>query len=211
MFFGRRRDTVRLKIGLPSLVVVLLTCPLVFGQDSGATRAVFDYSKLYDSLNPSIVKIFSDGGTGSGFLVDKTGLIATNHHVVRNSRYLAVQFADGRKVTASIVILNPQYDIAVLRINKALVSEINPLRLLSEGNEPGIKAGIPVAVFGSPLSQTFMMTQGIISKVEDEVVLGDFLLQPGNSGGPLVNLSGGVVGINTFGEGGTSGQCELLG
>src|SRR5712691_10929881 len=96
----------------------LLTCAicipsLVSAQP--AQRITYDYSLMYDSLNPSIVKIHSDSGSGSGFLVDASGLFATNHHVVRNARYLAVEFADGRKVAADIMVLDPKHDIAILK------------------------------------------------------------------------------------------------
>src|SRR5262249_20943216 len=83
--------------------------PTVVGQEPLAQKVAYDYSRMYDALNPSVVKIHTDSGTGSGFLVSKEGLIATNHHVVRNSRFVAVQFSDGRKVRADIVVLNPRY------------------------------------------------------------------------------------------------------
>ena len=179
-----------------------------FAQETAPLPPV-DYPALYESLNPAIVKVHADAGTGSGFLVSADGLIATNHHVVRNSRYLAAQFADGRKVRAAAVLLDPRFDVAILQVNPAVVQGLEPLELLPPEHDGQVKAGVEVLAFGSPLSQTFMMTRGIISKVEPDVVLGDFLIQPGNSGGPLVNHRGQVVGINTFGEGRTSGAVRV--
>jgi hypothetical protein len=164
---------------------------------------------MYESLNPSIVKVHSDSGTGSGFLVDAAGLFATNHHVVRNTRYVAVEYADGRKVAANIVLLDAKHDVAILRVNKTTVKGLSPLRLLPAERDASVKAGTPVVAFGSPLSQTFLMTQGIVSKVEPDVLLGDFLIEPGNSGGPLVNLDGEVIGINTFAERAISGAVRV--
>lgn len=180
-----------------------------YAQDPLAQRVMYDYSRMYDALNPSVVKVHADSGTGSGFLVSKDGLIATNPHVVRNSRFVAVQFADGRKVRADIVVLNPRYDIAILRVNHSVVSGIQPLNLLPSEKDAGVKAGVPVVAFGSPLNQTFLMTQGIVSKVEENVLLGDFLIDHGNSGGSLVSLSGEVVGINTFGVPNISGAVRV--
>lgn len=164
---------------------------------------------LYESLNPSIVKVQADGSDGSGFLVSGGGLVATNHHVVRNSRWIAVQFADGRKVRADIVVLEPRRDVAILKVNRSVVAGLQPLDLLPPDEDAALKPGVPVLAFGSPLSQTFLMTKGILSKVEDEVLLGDFLIQPGNSGGPLVTLEGEVVGINTFAVSQISGAVRV--
>jgi S1-C subfamily serine protease len=186
--------------------------PTVFAQSTGATgvrQVAYDYSELYARLNPSIVKVFADSGHGSGFVVSADGLIATNHHVVSNARYTAVQFADGRKVAASLVLLDARFDVALLRINRNILRNVAPLTLLSAADEASLKAGIPVLAFGSPLSQSFLMTQGIVAKVEHDTLLGDFVIQPGNSGGPLVNLDGHVVGINTFGEGRTAGAVHV--
>jgi hypothetical protein len=191
---------------LCSLVVFIALVP---AQAQQAQKVVYDYSEMYESLNPSIVKIHADGATGSGFLVTKNGIIATNHHVVENSRYIAVQFSDGRKVKGEIIVLNPRYDLALVKVNSSLVSSLKPLPLLSAEKDSTVKAGIPVVAFGSPLSQTFLMTQGIVSKVEEQVLLGDFLIRPGNSGGPLVNLNGETIGINTFLNNGIAGAVRV--
>jgi len=174
-----------------------------------AQRVAYDYSAIYEALNPSIVKIHSDSGSGSGFLVDATGLFATNHHVVRNTRYLAVEFADGRKVPAEIALLDARHDLAILKVNPATLKGIAVLLLLPADRDASVKPGVPVLAFGSPLSQMFLMTQGIVSKVETGVLLGDFLIQPGNSGGPLVTLDGQVIGVNTFAEGRVSGAVRV--
>lgn len=174
-----------------------------------ARTGQIDYSTMYEGLNPSIVKIHVDGGSGSGFLVQQNGLIATNNHVVRNTRYLAVEFSDGRKVRGEVIVLNPRYDLALIKVNSTLTSSLKPLSLLTSGEDITVKPGIQVVAFGSPLSQTFLMTTGIVSKTEDQVLLGDFLIKQGNSGGPLVNMDGKVIGINTFTESGISGAVRV--
>jgi len=187
------------------LLVLLLFLPLVLhGQ-----VIAYDFSNLYEQASPAIVQVSTDDGAGSGFLVSPFGHIATNFHVIRNSRYLAVQFNDGRKVKAEVIAVNAKFDMALLKVNSAIVRDIRPLQLLPETKEPGVKVGIPVVALGSPLNQKFLMTQGILSKVEDEILLGDFLLQAGNSGGPLLNIDGMVIGINTFGEASISGAVRI--
>jgi hypothetical protein len=186
------------------LLAVLLLPVLLHAQ-----VVAYDYSGLYEQVSPSIVTVTTDDGSGSGFLASSSGLIATNHHVVRNTRYLAVQFADGRKVKAQVVAVNPFHDMALLKVNSAVVADIQPLSILPADKEDSVKVGIPVVALGSPLNQKFLMTQGILSKVEDATMLGDFLLHPGNSGGPLLNREGEVIGINTFGEANISGAIRI--
>ncbi len=183
---------------------VCLLPTLVFAQASA-----HDYSKLYEQASPAVVQVMTDDGSGSGFLVTPFGHIATNFHVIRNSKYLAVQFPDGHKVKAAVAAVNPHYDMALLKVNSDVVAHIEPLTILPEEKDSSIKVGIPVVAIGSPLNQKFLMTQGILSKVDPTAVLGDFLLQPGNSGGPLLNRDGEVIGINTFGEANIGGAIRI--
>ena len=74
------------------------------GEPVGGVATAYDLSAMYDAVNPTIAKVFTDRGCGSGFLVDDRGFIATNFHVVRNSRYFAVQFANGMKYQAVVVM-----------------------------------------------------------------------------------------------------------
>lgn len=186
------------------LLAVCLCPAAIFGQ-----AIAYDFSKLYETASPGVVQITTDEASGSGFLITPFGHIATNYHVIRNSRYLAVQFPDGRKVRAEVVAANPPYDMAVLKVNSDVVHDIRPLPILPAEKDADVKVGIPVVAIGSPLNQKFLMTQGILSKVDDSTVLGDFLLQSGNSGGPLMNLDGEVVAINTFGEGSIAGAMRI--
>jgi len=175
------------------LVAICFVPAMIYAQ-----AVAYDYSKLYEQASPAVVQVSTDDGSGSGFLVTKFGHIATNYHVIRNSRYLAVQFPDGRKVKAAVAAVNPHYDMAILKVNSDVVKDIEPLPILPADKESTIKVGIPVVAIGSPLNQKFLMTQGILSKVDENTVLGDFLLQAGNSGGPLMNQEGEVLGILVF-------------
>src|ERR687883_510671 len=120
------------------LAVTLLTV------SAHAQAIAYDYSQVYEKASPAVVQVTTDDGSGSGFLVTPFGHIATNYHVVRNSRYLAVQFPDGRKVKAAVVAVNPQFDMAVLKVNSEVVDGIHPLEVLPEDKETTIKVGIPV-------------------------------------------------------------------
>src|SRR5437667_10488189 len=110
------------------LLVTVLVVPVLLQ----AQVIAYDYSKLYERSKPAIVQVTTDDGSGSGFLITPFGHIATNYHVIRNSRYLAVQFPDGRKVKATVVAANPQYDMAVLKVNSEVVAGIKPLSVLPE-------------------------------------------------------------------------------
>ena len=192
------------KLVIPKLALVLLTLTiLTFGGVAGSSDWVpaiaYDYTKLYEKVSPSVFKIEVDSGHGSGFLVDSRGLIATNYHVIRNTRYLAVKVSESLTVPAEIIVLNSRYDLGIVKVHEKFVEGIDPLPVLSHDREDTIREGMPVVAFGSPLSTNSIATQGIISKVEDASMFGDFLIKPGNSGGPVVNLNGEVVGVNTYG------------
>src|SRR5947208_3561154 len=105
-------------------VVALLLAACVVPVMVYAQGVAYDYSKLYETSSPAVVQVTTQDGSGSGFLVSQLGHIATNFHVVRGSKYLAVQFPDGRKFKASVVAVNPQYDMAVLKVNSEVVSQL---------------------------------------------------------------------------------------
>ena len=190
-------------------ITVLLALASVRLNAQSVERIAYDYTSLYEKLSPSIVKVEVDSGAGSGFLIDSRGLIATNHHVVQNTRFLAVQFPSLVSARAEIVVLSARYDLAILKVHERFVKGLEPLTFTSMKKERDIRAGLPVVAFGSPVGLTFLATQGIVSKVEERILLGDFLLAPGNSGGPLVNLDGEVVGVNTFGVRGIGGAVRV--
>src|SRR5213594_2790670 len=130
--------------------VLFVVCVLSSGIFAQAV--VFDYSKLYEASSPAVVQITTQDGSGSGFVVTPFGHVATNFHVVRGSRYLAVQFPDGRKVKASVVAVNPHYDMALLKVNSEVVAGITPLVVLPAEKDASIKVGVPVVAIGSPLN-----------------------------------------------------------
>src|SRR5215467_12333869 len=95
------------------LVTMLSLLPLALH----AQVVAYDFSTLYDAASPAVVQITTDDGSGSGFLITPFGHIATNFHVVRNTRYLAVQFRDGRKVKADVIAVNTKFDLALIKVN----------------------------------------------------------------------------------------------
>jgi hypothetical protein len=132
---------------------------------------------------------------------DKDGLVMTNQHVIGPSEYIAVQFDEKRKVPATVLATNPEKDVAVLWIDLAALPDVSIAPLAQAGvNEPPVVEGERVLTIGSPLNQRKIMTTGIVSKVEPRAIISDVNINHGNSGGPLFNSLGEVVGITTFGD-----------
>jgi serine protease Do len=139
-------------------------------------------------------------GMGSGFIIDESGIILTNNHVVRDADEVVVTLHDGRKFTATDIKTDPRTDVAVIRIEGA--SDLKAAKL---GDTADVQVGDWVLAVGSPFGYDLTVTAGIISAkgrgigaVEREDFLQtDAAINPGNSGGPLLNLDGEVIGINT--------------
>ncbi|HKF21869.1 MAG TPA: S1C family serine protease [Candidatus Angelobacter sp.] len=157
-----------------------------------------DLAGLFDRLKNSVVTVFSESKEGSGFIVDPSGLIVTNHHVVESSGYLAVQFDSKRKVTAQLLAANADQDIAVLRVNLAAFPEAVVAPLEPAGASVPV-VGERVFTIGNPLGREKVLTTGVISKLEPQSITSDININPGNSGGPLLTLKGQVIGITTAG------------
>lgn len=140
-------------------------------------------------------------GEGSGFIIRESGLIMTNAHVVRGAGEVYVGLADGREFKATDIRSDDFADVAVLRIESEDALPVVPL-----GDDRDVEIGDWVLAFGSPFGLDRTVTQGIISAksrgmknlpVRQEFLQTDAAVNPGNSGGPLVNMRGEVIGINT--------------
>jgi len=144
-------------------------------------------------------------GEGSGFIWDDKGHIVTNYHVVATASIVDVEFADGAQYPASVIGLDPNSDLAILKVDsngKTLI----PLNL---GDSTNVKVGNHTIVIGSPFGQEFSMSSGIVSAIKrtvpsqnamfsiPNVIQTDAAINPGNSGGPLMDIDGNVIGINS--------------
>jgi len=172
---------------------------LASDSTSSANTSGSDLTGLFGKLKNSIVTVRAEAHDGSGFLVDSTGLIITNNHVVQSSKYLAVQFDQNRKVPAQLIASNPDKDVAVLWVNLAAFPESVIAPIIPEGTNSSIVVGQQVFTIGNPLGREKVLTTGVISKVEKEAITSDININPGNSGGPLFTMNGQVAGITTAG------------
>jgi len=179
----------------------------------------FDPKGLYRSLGPGVVTVISQypGGTrapealGSGFVLDARGFVATNAHVVRGNppgleraKAVYVQFADGNRVQARVVGDDLFSDVALLKIDPRGLT-LTPLRL---GSTHRLEVGDPVAAIGSPFGEEQSLSVGVVSALHrsidsltnfkiDDAVQTDAAINHGNSGGPLLDERGRVIGINS--------------
>jgi S1-C subfamily serine protease len=171
---------------------------------------------VYKRVLPSVVNITSttlvfnffygtvpQQGQGSGFVLDKSGHILTNYHVVRGAnRGVEVQLANKRKYAAKVVGVDKVHDLALLQI---AAPDLQPVTL---ADSSGLQVGQKVYAIGNPFGLSGTMTRGIISSIrsiknEDDAPIEDAIqtdaaINPGNSGGPLLNSRGEVIGINTM-------------
>lgn len=140
-------------------------------------------------------------GSGSGFLISSDGYIVTNHHVIENATDIKVSFTDGRMETAELRGTDPSTDIAVIKIYESG-------HALSFADSDNLKVGQIAIAIGNPLGLQHSVTTGVVSalgrtlranngRLIDDVIQTDAALNSGNSGGPLMNSLGQVIGINT--------------
>ena len=159
---------------------------------------------IYNQLIDSVVLVQTDLGLGSGFVYDMKGHIVTNHHVIAGSNTIQVTFLDGNITSATVVGMDIYSDLAIIKVNPE-VTTLTPVVL---GSSSELTVGAPVAAMGNPFGLSDTLTVGIVSSLERtmeatggyviiDIIQIDAAVNPGNSGGPLVNLKGQVVGMNT--------------
>lgn len=195
---------------------------VVIHQDLSKTAVETNYSKvvrlkevqplsnknradIINSVTKSTATVKTEDGFGSGFIVSEDGFIITNHHVIDGSKSVTVIFENGMSLPAEVIYATEVSDIALLKV---VGSGYKPLRL---GNSDNITVGIDVFAVGTPkaldLGQT--VTRGIVSAKrkfdERDFIQTDATIHPGNSGGPLVNEKGEVIGMNTYKFNGAEG------
>lgn len=151
---------------------------------------------------------------GSGFIIDPSGFVATNKHVIEDAISVSVVTADGIRYKAAIVGVTSKADIALLKINASA-----PLPTVKFGESDKMRVGDTVIAIGSPFGFDQSVTAGIVSGVNrdimespfDDYIQTDATINHGNSGGPLFNLSGEVIGMNSvlFGPGDFSGSIGI--
>jgi len=155
---------------------------------------------------PYIPDDFFQQGEGSGFVLDKTGHIVTNYHVVRNAERVEVTFFDSLTARAEVIGGDPDSDLAVIRVDVD-AAMLQPVQL---GDSDQVFIGQRAVAIGNPFGQTWTLTAGVVSAVGrtmrsgnsqfsiPEMIQTDAAINPGNSGGPLLDAEGRVVGVNTM-------------
>jgi S1-C subfamily serine protease len=150
--------------------------------------------------------------SGSGFIISSDGFAITNHHVIENAEAILVSLADGRKVSATLVGADPSTDIGVIKIDET------GLRSLGFADSDALLVGQIAIAIGNPLGLQHSVTAGVVSalgrtlrasngRMIDDVIQTDAALNPGNSGGPLVDSRGQVIGVNTATIPSAQGLC----
>jgi serine protease Do len=137
---------------------------------------------------------------GSGFVIDPSGLIVTNHHVIADADEIVANFANGSKLTAEVIGVDDKTDLALLKVTSP-----QPLKATRFGRSDSLRVGDWVVAIGNPFGFGGTVTAGIVSALDrninsgpyDHYIQTDASINRGNSGGPLFNIGGEVVGINT--------------
>jgi S1-C subfamily serine protease len=171
-----------------------------------------------DQAGPAVVHIAvtkngTQGGVGSGLVIASDGLIITNSHVVNGATSVTVSMADGQRAVARVLGDDPHTDIAVLRTDEHLRAPA-----LQFFDSKKLRVGQLAIALGNPLGFEQTVTAGVVSatgrslrsttgRLIDDVIQTDAALNPGNSGGPLIDSSGRVIGINTAVIRGAQGIC----
>jgi len=200
-----------------SVVILILLISLWTTHAFSITEDEKNNISVYEKVADGVVNVtstaiqmdfffnaFPTQGSGSGSIIDTKGHILTNHHVVADAQKLEVTLADGSKWPAKMVGLDPDNDLAVIKID----APKEKLKVISMGDSKNLRIGQKVLAIGNPFGLQRTLTTGIISSLGrtirsevgtliEDVIQTDAAINPGNSGGPLLNSDGEIVGINS--------------
>ncbi len=184
----------------------------VTGVVRHAAQAVAHIRVLKKTLHPNTKKEVTQQGTGSGFVISTDGYIVTNHHVIEQAFAIKVAFADGIELNATLIGTDPSTDIAVVKVYDG---QLKPLQF---ADSDLLEAGQIAIAIGNPMGLQHTVTAGVVSalgrtlranngRLIDDIIQTDAALNPGNSGGPLLNAEGKVIGVNTAVVAAAQGLC----
>jgi len=180
------------------LLLLIVGCQPTIIQNSETVTE--EFIAVAAKVIPAVVSIDAEETTGSGFIINNKGYIITNYHVIKDKKDIRIYLPDKRIFSAKIIGFDPETDIALVKIKG------DNLPTVEFGDSDKLKVGQKVAAIGNPFGLESTITTGIVSakhRTRGKTIYRDFIqtdanVNPGNSGGPLVNLDGEVVGINTF-------------
>ncbi len=189
----------------PAVVVVQTEGQIVGRSTFGLPFGDPDFGRRFGFPRTEPEFVFPQFGQGSGFLIDAEGHILTNHHVVDDATTVTVVLSNEERLEAEVLGYSSWHDVALLKVDAASVSGIQPLPLADSGL---VKPGQMAVAIGSPHGLENTVTVGVVSGIERTrggvssspiagMIQTDASLTSGNSGGPLLNSSGHVIGINT--------------
>ena len=184
----------------------------VTGVVKNVAQAVVHIKVIRRVKHPQTKKIIEQPGFGSGFVISTDGYIVTNNHVIEDALSIKAGFADGVELNTTLIGADPSTDIAVIKVYDG---DLKPMQFAdSDMLEPG---QIAIAI-DSPMGLQHTVTAGVVSalgrtlrsnngRLIDDVIQTDAALNPGNSGGPIVNSEGRVIGVNTAVISAAQGLC----
>ena len=173
--------------------------PIPPGTTNADTPPATDTSLLLRQWLDSVVEVWTPTAHASGFLVDTTGLIATNQRVVGDATSVEVQLSRSIKVAGTLVLADRQRDIALVRINPTVMASITPVPLGCPRSSPApIARKQEIFALAAPLRQEKGWTPGEVSRVEARTIASDLTLATGGMGGPVFTASGDLVGLTSF-------------
>lgn len=171
-------------------VISVLTPPVLAQVQNEEQTSI----EVYKIASPTVVTISTGRGSGSGTIVSPDGLILTNEHVVRSARggVVSVNTTSGKRYVGQLIATDRRNDLALVRLNTS--DRFSTVRLANSGS---IQVGARVFAIGSPFGLSGTLTTGILSRISPSGDLQtDAALNPGNSGGPLLNSRGELIGVN---------------